>query len=635
MATQVKHRRGTQSEIDAFTGAIGEIVVNTTEEELVLNNGATQGGIPIAKKRNTLLSFDTLADAVANTAMKVGYSVNLKERSTGNGGGAQWDVVLASSVTPNTFDIVQCTGVPTLALVLRKDVVITPEMVGAVSGAVSSNALQRFLDLGDVVKLEVLVNTSHITNQQLSITNNDTKLIINGKLSIGDGIDLHTSDADSSVIKVDGATNVEITGNGTINCNFLNGSQVGWGINVDSGSNGCKITDISVISPFRGHIRFNESDDCLSINVTCTRDVATTTTGRESITFINSLRAKAIGNTVKNGDDACIAVHPNCDGFVIQGNVIDNRLLIGPCIDIVGKLNGGVCSGNTVRVLSSVNQPSGGVAIRANVEASALPINQEEAEDFILTDNTITVEDGAVIQYGIRTQGAVNVDITNNKIVAKGSATVSVGIRTDDSSINGTQVTDEIYVERNTIKGVDTAISLGGTGTISTIHQNKIVNCDTGIGTAYFDSIGQNEFFNVTTLIVAGQSSLNRFKKKYLKRVVFKLEDRTADGLMSLVGGLNNWYAEHDLYVVGFRGMIDQAPSGGNLNFLMKRNGSDVTGASIQFQDGVSDLHKIDTGFSAGMELYSQDDYLSFNTTQSAALGTIDCYVEAFYFEVN
>ena len=30
-----------------------------------------------------------------------------------------WDVVLAVSVTPNTFSVVQCVGVPTLALVLR------------------------------------------------------------------------------------------------------------------------------------------------------------------------------------------------------------------------------------------------------------------------------------------------------------------------------------------------------------------------------------------------------------------------------------------------------------------------------------------------------------------------------------
>ncbi|AUR82083.1 parallel beta-helix repeat protein [Vibrio phage 1.021.C._10N.222.51.F9] len=139
MATQVKHRRGTQSEIDNFTGALGEIVVNTTEEELVLNNGATQGGIPIPKKRNTVLSFDTLTLAVANTSLKAGYSVELKERTTGNGGGGKWDVVLASTVSPNTFNIVQCTGVPSLALVLRVEGDIDIKQFGAVGDGVTDD----------------------------------------------------------------------------------------------------------------------------------------------------------------------------------------------------------------------------------------------------------------------------------------------------------------------------------------------------------------------------------------------------------------------------------------------------------------------------------------------------------------
>lgn len=62
----------------------------------------------------------TLSAATADTTMKVGYAVNLAERTTGNGGGGMWDVVLASTVTPNTYNIVQCTGVDTLALVLRE-----------------------------------------------------------------------------------------------------------------------------------------------------------------------------------------------------------------------------------------------------------------------------------------------------------------------------------------------------------------------------------------------------------------------------------------------------------------------------------------------------------------------------------
>ncbi|MBL4940963.1 MAG: hypothetical protein JKY81_04795 [Colwellia sp.] len=63
----------------------------------------------------------TLAAAAADELLNVngGDAINIAERTTGNGGGAMWDVVLSSTVTENTFEVVQCTGVTTLSLVLR------------------------------------------------------------------------------------------------------------------------------------------------------------------------------------------------------------------------------------------------------------------------------------------------------------------------------------------------------------------------------------------------------------------------------------------------------------------------------------------------------------------------------------
>ncbi|MCP3697101.1 MAG: hypothetical protein GY920_00825 [Aliivibrio sp.] len=64
--------------------------------------------------------FDELSDAVTSTKLADGDKIYLEDRTAGNGGGGMWSVVLASTVTPNNKDIVACTGVPTLALVLRK-----------------------------------------------------------------------------------------------------------------------------------------------------------------------------------------------------------------------------------------------------------------------------------------------------------------------------------------------------------------------------------------------------------------------------------------------------------------------------------------------------------------------------------
>lgn len=46
-ARQVKRRRGTESENNVFTGAEGEIVVDTTNHRLRVHDGATVGGFPL------------------------------------------------------------------------------------------------------------------------------------------------------------------------------------------------------------------------------------------------------------------------------------------------------------------------------------------------------------------------------------------------------------------------------------------------------------------------------------------------------------------------------------------------------------------------------------------------------------
>ena len=49
MATQIQLRRGSTSQHNVFTGAIGEITVDTDKDTLVVHDGTTQGGYPLAK----------------------------------------------------------------------------------------------------------------------------------------------------------------------------------------------------------------------------------------------------------------------------------------------------------------------------------------------------------------------------------------------------------------------------------------------------------------------------------------------------------------------------------------------------------------------------------------------------------
>ena len=65
MAKQVQQRRGTTAEHNSFTGAVGELTVDTSKDTVVVHEGSTVGGIPLATEANVdgkILSVGTSAD---------------------------------------------------------------------------------------------------------------------------------------------------------------------------------------------------------------------------------------------------------------------------------------------------------------------------------------------------------------------------------------------------------------------------------------------------------------------------------------------------------------------------------------------------------------------------------------------
>lgn len=66
IATQVKRRRGTTAENDAFTGAEGEITVDTEKHELRVHDGETQGGFTIPTAESLNFASKSLDNLSAN-----------------------------------------------------------------------------------------------------------------------------------------------------------------------------------------------------------------------------------------------------------------------------------------------------------------------------------------------------------------------------------------------------------------------------------------------------------------------------------------------------------------------------------------------------------------------------------------
>jgi len=68
----VQLRRGTAAEHSSFTGAAGEVTVNTTRNSIHVHDGSTAGGTELATKSSVdNLSSDTITDADADTHVKV------------------------------------------------------------------------------------------------------------------------------------------------------------------------------------------------------------------------------------------------------------------------------------------------------------------------------------------------------------------------------------------------------------------------------------------------------------------------------------------------------------------------------------------------------------------------------------
>ncbi len=74
MSRQIQIRRGTATENDAFTGAIGEVTMDTTNKTLRVHDGETAGGIKLAKQSEipTVTSkANTDMDNISTTGKKV------------------------------------------------------------------------------------------------------------------------------------------------------------------------------------------------------------------------------------------------------------------------------------------------------------------------------------------------------------------------------------------------------------------------------------------------------------------------------------------------------------------------------------------------------------------------------------
>jgi hypothetical protein len=95
MAKRLQHRGGTTSQHSSFTGAVREVTVDTDKNTLVVHDGATAGGHPLATTTN--FTSTGIDDNATSTAITIDSSDNV-----GIGGSPQTDILLSLRPTGYT-----------------------------------------------------------------------------------------------------------------------------------------------------------------------------------------------------------------------------------------------------------------------------------------------------------------------------------------------------------------------------------------------------------------------------------------------------------------------------------------------------------------------------------------------------
>lgn len=139
MSRQIQIRRGTAAENNSFTGAIGEITMDTTNKTLRIHDGETTGGIALAKQSevsNTLndklnKTLDNLPDASKDSLISFGRQfTNVGTIIAQGGSGIAGEYNLGFTDNKVKIGIFECCLETTQAgfsnIALSSDVMTTP-----------------------------------------------------------------------------------------------------------------------------------------------------------------------------------------------------------------------------------------------------------------------------------------------------------------------------------------------------------------------------------------------------------------------------------------------------------------------------------------------------------------------------
>jgi hypothetical protein len=154
MTTSIKRRRGTTAQTSVFTGAVGETTVDTTKQTVVVHDGLTAGGFPLATETNLALKANKASPTFTGTVS--GITATMVGAPSGSG---------ASSGT-NTGDQTNISG-------NAATVTTNANLTGAVTSVGNATTLSN-----------AVVTTAKLSTDLQASTFGFKNVLINGNFSI-------------------------------------------------------------------------------------------------------------------------------------------------------------------------------------------------------------------------------------------------------------------------------------------------------------------------------------------------------------------------------------------------------------------------------------------------------------------
>ena len=119
MAKLLKLRRGTTSQHSSFTGAEGEVTVDTDKETLVVHNGSTAGGFPVARADGTGVANFTITGELDAATLDISGNADIDgtlEADAITVNGTALSTVIAGTTVTNATNAAGLTGTPNVTV---------------------------------------------------------------------------------------------------------------------------------------------------------------------------------------------------------------------------------------------------------------------------------------------------------------------------------------------------------------------------------------------------------------------------------------------------------------------------------------------------------------------------------------